>query len=50
MFLDLLVTVLASVLIGWCMGSWLVPAAWLAALSLAAISMKVRWLSRSPTA
>ena len=33
MFLDLVVTVLASAMIGWNLGSWLIPASWLAVLS-----------------
>jgi uncharacterized membrane protein AbrB (regulator of aidB expression) len=41
MFLDMLVTILASAVIGWNLGSWLVPASWVASLWLAAIIMKV---------
>jgi hypothetical protein len=37
MYPDLLVTVLASVVIGWNLGSWLIPGAWLAVLSLVAV-------------
>ena len=36
MRLDLLLTVLASSVIGWNLGSWLIPAAWLAVLCAAA--------------
>jgi hypothetical protein len=36
MRLDLLLTVLASAVIGWNLGSWLIPAAWLAVLCAAA--------------
>ena len=36
MRLDLLLTVLASTVIGWNLGSWLVPAAWIAVLCVAA--------------
>jgi hypothetical protein len=36
MRLDLLLTVLASAMIGWNLGSWLIPAAWLAVLGAAA--------------
>jgi hypothetical protein len=42
MFVDLLVTVIGSTIIGWNVGSWLLPASWLAVLYLAAIIMKVR--------
>jgi hypothetical protein len=35
MLLDLLVTVLASIVIGWNIGSWVLPAFWLAAVCLA---------------
>jgi len=35
MFLDLMVTVLASAVIGWNLESWLVPASWLAVLCAA---------------
>jgi uncharacterized membrane protein AbrB (regulator of aidB expression) len=42
MFLDMLITVSASAVIGWNFGSWVVPATWLATLSLAAIIMKIR--------
>jgi hypothetical protein len=44
MFLDLLVTVLASVVIGWNVGSWLVPSSWIAVVCLAALSMHMHWL------
>ena len=36
MRLDLLLTVLASTVIGWNLGSWLIPVAWLAVLCAAA--------------
>jgi hypothetical protein len=36
MRLDLLLTVLASTVIGWNLGSWLIPAVWLAVLCAAA--------------
>jgi hypothetical protein len=36
MRLDLLLTVLASAVIGWNLGSWLIPAVWLVVLSAAA--------------
>jgi hypothetical protein len=32
MFLDLVVTILASAVIGWNLGSWLIPVSWLAVL------------------
>jgi hypothetical protein len=38
--LDLLLTIVASIVIGWNMGTWLVPAYWLVILSLAAIIIK----------
>jgi uncharacterized membrane protein AbrB (regulator of aidB expression) len=41
MLLDLLVTALASVVIGWNLGNWLLPASWIAVVSLAAISKKL---------
>jgi hypothetical protein len=44
MFLDLLVTVLASAVIGWNVGSWLVPASWIAVVCFAALSMHMHWL------
>jgi hypothetical protein len=36
MRLDLLLTVLASAVIGWNLGSWVIPAVWLVVLSAAA--------------
>jgi hypothetical protein len=37
MLLDLLVTAIASAVIGWNLGNWLLPASWIAVVSLAAI-------------
>jgi len=42
MFLDLLFTVLASAVIGWNVGSWLVPSSWLAVVFLAAVIKNTR--------
>ena len=41
MLLDLLVTTLASAVIGWNLGNWLLPASWIAVVSLAVLSKKV---------
>ena len=38
MRLDLLLTVLASAVIGWNLESWLIPATWLAVLGAAALA------------
>jgi hypothetical protein len=38
MFRDVLITVLASVVIGWNVGNWLVPACWLVILCLAVVA------------
>jgi hypothetical protein len=44
MLLDLLVIALASAVIGWNLGNWLLPAFWIAVVSLAAIIKKVQAL------
>jgi uncharacterized membrane protein AbrB (regulator of aidB expression) len=44
MRLDLLLTVLASAMIGWNLGSWLIPAAWLVVLGAAASLANLRRL------
>jgi hypothetical protein len=41
MYADFLITVLASAVIGWNLGSWLIPGAWLSVLCLVAV---VRYL------
>ena len=45
MRLDLLLTVLASAVIGWNLGSWLIPAVWLAVLCAAACLANLTRLS-----
>jgi hypothetical protein len=41
MLLDMMVTALASAVIGWNLGNWLLPASWIAVVSLAAVIKKV---------
>jgi uncharacterized protein (DUF58 family) len=45
MRLDLLLTVLASAVIGWNLGSWLIPGLWLVILSAAASLARARQLA-----
>jgi hypothetical protein len=47
MFRDVLITVLASVVIGWNVGDWLVPACWLGTLCLAAVAMRAHGRERT---
>jgi hypothetical protein len=51
MVLDLLITALASAVIGWNLGTWLVPACWLAIVCVAATAAtareRVAWMTKA---